>query len=169
MTRKCRGTNKRNEPCRAGPLKGGDHCAAHDPNRPDADRFGSSVQAARAGASDKPRVPKLTEVLTRRVEAEAEAIVGALFEGLDATSGMAIRVGRGVDEIVDVPDYGTRLRAAQLIFDRMLGRPKQQTEITGAEGGPLEVATLIRPDPERAQQVGKMLRDVGALGPDNGQ
>jgi hypothetical protein len=48
--RRCTGTTRAGEPCRAAPLKGCDHCSAHDPLSPAETRSGSVQQASRAGA-----------------------------------------------------------------------------------------------------------------------
>lgn len=141
--RRCQGKTKAGGRCKAAPLKDGKHCSAHDPNRPDETRFGSRVQAARAGAAEKPRVLKLTEVLNRELEAQAEGIVGALVESLAATRGVTIRIGDGMDELVSTPDFATRIKAARELLDRGLGRPKVVAEVSGPEGGPIQTSAEL--------------------------
>jgi hypothetical protein len=137
--RQCKGTNRRGEPCGVAPSKGSDWCRAHDPNLPESDRFGSREQSARAGASEKPRVPRLREALAARIEERADEIIAALLDGISATEGFTIKVGPDETEFVEHPDFKTRLQYVREALDRHLGRPKQQTEITGPEGGAVQV------------------------------
>ena len=57
-------------------------CRAHDPTVPDETRFGSSVQAAQAGASEKPRTLGVIETMRRRVEDRAEEVLTPYFDAL---------------------------------------------------------------------------------------
>jgi hypothetical protein len=58
-------------------------------------------------------------------------------------------------------DLGAHIAAAEKLLDRIYGRPKQATELTGAEGGPVEIVPVTR---EKAQAVGGILQGVGAGG-----
>lgn len=138
--RRCSGLNKRGEPCGAFPLKTGDYCRAHDPNLPDEVRFGSSVQAGVAGGSPKPRYINLREALEREIEANAERIVGAQLEALEATR---VTVNEETGEVHVHPDYATRLRAGDTITTRALGKPTQLTEVSGVDGGPVQIASTF--------------------------
>ncbi len=159
--RRCKGTNKAGERCGAAPLKGSDYCRAHDPKRPDGDRFGSPEQAAAAGASEKPRVPKLTEVLQRRVEEEAEQIIGVLFEGLEASRGITLRLGGGQDTLVETPDHTARIAAARELFDRAIGRPKQALEHSGPDGDAIRTEDTGAIDPSKLnRQQRAALREI---------
>jgi hypothetical protein len=103
-------------PC-AAPVLGGDgrFCIAHDPARREAMRA-----ARRRGGLNKAK-PRLGDVLRDRVEAEAEAIIGAYVTALH-------------DEDAD---HETRMRAADRLLDRVYGRPRQGVELSGPGGDPL--------------------------------
>lgn len=126
-TRRCAGKAKTGKRCRAVALKGRKHCRAHDPELEPAERFGTPEQAALAGAADKPRTPRPRELMLQRVLDEVDAVLAPYFEGLRATDAD----GR--------PEFRTRLRAAEALFDRLYGRPKTSTEISGPDGAPLRV------------------------------
>jgi hypothetical protein len=51
-------------------------------------------------------------------------------------------------EIVYVPDYPTRLRAAEYVLDRAWGKPAQA--ITGEEGGPVNIKAEVLTDDQLA-------------------
>lgn len=113
--RRCHATNRAGEPCRAAPLRGSQWCSAHDRQLPAADRFGSPERSAKAATGVERRLPSVTERMRERVEAESEAILAPYFEAL-AEGG----------------DVEQRMRAAERLLDRVFGRPKQATELSGA-------------------------------------
>jgi hypothetical protein len=164
MTRRnCKGTNRTGGPCKAAPLINSEWCAAHDPTRPEDDRFGSKVQSARAGASEKPRTPGLMEVLRARVEAHADEILAPYFKAL----GVGVDrdgnpIGRGAihvyhGEATDLEDLGAQIEAAERLIDRVFGKPRQTTELTGPEGGPIEIAPPVDAV-ERAVRAAELIR-----------
>lgn len=140
---RCTGTTKAGQPCQASPLKDGNYCRAHDPELPASARFGSRAQATAAGKlGGRPKAPRVVDILKERFEAEADEWLGALKDALQAHE--AVTVGFGKDAYLEmVPDHRTRLQALSIAFDRVYGRPKQQTELTGADGGPLEIVTPV--------------------------
>jgi hypothetical protein len=155
--RRCKGTNKAGKPCGAVPQKGKDWCRAHDPDLSGKDRFGSPEQAATANPAGRPRIPKVIELLSQRAEAEADRIVGTLLEQLDAERGVV--VGNGPDAYVDsVPDAPARLRAVAEILDRVAGKPRQTTELSGPEGGPVALVAADAGNPKVRQLLGDALR-----------
>ncbi|MBN8867503.1 MAG: hypothetical protein J0H98_08110 [Solirubrobacterales bacterium] len=145
---KCAGTKKNGDPCGAWALKPGtviegvevfgDHCRAHDPDLPDSARFGSKEQATDAGnQGGRPRQPRVVDILREKAEEHANLITAAYFDALDATR--PIMVGSGENAFVEeIPDHLIRLKAAEALNDRAYGKPKQISEITGPEGGPIE-------------------------------
>jgi hypothetical protein len=141
--RRCHGKTRAGKACRRAPSRGRRYCPAHDPTLAEVERFGSPEQAARAGAAPKPRAPKLREALAAKVEERAEEIIAAYVEALAATRGVIVRIGDGQDELVERPDHAARVRAADALLDRVHGRPKQQTEISGPDGGPVPVGEAI--------------------------
>lgn len=108
--RQCQAHNRAGEPCGAAPLTGSEYCRAHDPTVPEETRFGSPVQAGRAGASEKPRTPGVMEQLRQRVEEHADQILAPYFAAL-----------------ADGEDVETRMKAAERLLDRVFGRPTQST------------------------------------------
>jgi hypothetical protein len=67
-------------------------------------------------------------------------------------------VGRGEDAYAErIPDYDLRLKAAGAALDRVYGKPKQATELTGAEGGPIEHASVDPGDPETRRLAHELL------------
>ena len=71
-----------------------------------------------------------------------------------------------LDLLVDIRDQKDaknqdRIKAAIAILDRGLGKPAQAVELTGPEGGPIETAVHVTPDPAFAASV---LGELGAAG-----
>jgi hypothetical protein len=139
VTRACRGTTKAGKGCKAHPLHGTDFCMAHADEETRASvGFGGPENGAKGGKAK--RVPRLTEILRERVEAEADTLLGNLLE-LALRGERAVVVGNGPTahvEIVDDPEL--RLKATREVYDRLEGRPRQVAEITGSDGGPVELA-----------------------------
>jgi hypothetical protein len=141
--RRCKGKNQAGDPCGAYPLRPGtliedvsvtgDWCIIHDPDLPE----GAKPGGPQPGAG-RPRNPRGIDILRERFEAEADRVLNPLFDALEAD--IATVVGRGEEAMVDYqPDHRTRLLAIKEILDRVYGRPKQATEITGPQGGPVQV------------------------------
>ena len=63
---------------------------------------------------------------------DPEAVVRPILDALAATKSWLTN-----GELVTVPDHATRIKAFETVADRLLGKPTQSTEITGADGGPL--------------------------------
>jgi hypothetical protein len=57
------------------------------------------------------------------------------------------------NQFLNSDDENVQLKAAIYLTDRLYGKPKQQTEVTGKDGGPIDaeiVVTLVRPDGTRS-------------------
>lgn len=153
--RQCKGETKAGKPCKAAPLHDGEYCSAHDPNLPDETRFGSPVQAGRAGASPKPHRQRVVDVIRERIEEHIDDVLRPLFEALDADRGVV--VGSGENAMLEhVPDWDARLRAVREVLDRAYGRPKQALEHTGPEGGALAHEVIL--DAESREAIAGVLR-----------
>lgn len=63
--------------------------------------------------------------LQRRIQALKDASVGALTKAITSE------------------DPSVQLRAAIVVFDRILGKPKERTEISGPDDGPLDVTIVF--------------------------
>lgn len=188
--RGCHGLTKRKAPCDAAPLRKGTviegvtvkgkHCRAHDPDLPDSARFGSHAQAREAAKlGGRPPNPKPSEVMRRLVEEHVETVIAPHFRTLgyklernkageltivpDENGGAKIygESKEGEINVTDHDDLGAHIAAAEKLLDRIYGRPKQATELTGAEGGPVELVPVSR---EKARTVGGILSGVGARG-----
>lgn len=172
MRRQCKGETRRGRPCSVSPLTAAgaaklglpaedqDWCRAHHPDLPESARFGSRAQATEAGnLGGRPRTPRVVDVIKERIEEEVDQIVGALMDALGASEGIAVAVKGGGATLVEVPDHRTRIAAARELLDRAYGRPKQQTELTGADGGPVEVVPVKR----QGGEVVSLLRATGAV------
>lgn len=154
--RTCRGTKRDGRDCTVSPLTAAgaaklglsaedqDWCRAHHPHLPASSRFGSHAQATQAGRQGgRPRLPRVVDLLKERLEGEADEWLDALKAALNAEA--PYTVGFGEDAYVEfVPDHRTRLKAIEIALDRVYGRPKQQTELTGADGGPVEIVPVKR-------------------------
>lgn len=115
----------------------------------------------RPGAGRKKKVHPL-DALRQRFEAEAERYFEPFEQALSAMK--AVVVGNGASAHIEmVEDVALRLAAVEKLMDRIYGRPKQISEITGADGGALEVS--VPNDEERKQALAAILASTGALGP----
>lgn len=147
--RRCKGRTRAGKRCRSAALTEGDYCRAHDPLLPAEERFGSPEQAARAGGSEKPYVPKLRQTMRRRVEEEAERVLAPYFKALGVEydgQGQpvhvrgAVMVGRDKEGGVhpsDVEDLMAQIQAAERLLNRVYGKPRQAHELSGPDGGPI--------------------------------
>lgn len=156
--RKCRAKTKKGKRCQAPPLKGKDFCLAHSP----AETRESAGFIADNGKGGRPPTPKLIDIFRERLEAAVDQVMAPYFQALGITgwnedgtpivdeSAGAMEIGRsntGDVRLTDIADLGARMHAAERIIDRVHGRPRQTQEITGPQGGPVE---LISPsDAER--------------------
>jgi hypothetical protein len=97
-------------------------------------------------------VPRSTELQRQLVEEHASAVVRPFFRalGLDVDregnvtelERGAIHVGRDKDGGVhpsDVEDLAAQITAAEALLNRVYGKPRQQLEHTGPDGGPIEL------------------------------
>lgn len=122
-------------------MKDIDYCSAHNTDLPADVRFGSPQQAREAATGVARAYPRLREVVARKIEENADRIIDAQLEGLDATR--AIVVGEGESAYVELhPDYLTRARVGDMLTSRALGKPA--TRIEGpSDGGALVNINLV--------------------------
>lgn len=150
--RRCAGTTKKGQPCKAMPLKGRDTCLAHsDPDTRAS--VGFVPEAGKLGG--RPRIPRPTEVLREIVESDVLAFIEPELRILglevaydeDDRPRLRRREGGGAklyasskdgDTVVSsYEDLAAMAAAANRIFDRVYGRPRQAVEHSGPEGGPI--------------------------------
>ena len=132
MKRTCKAKTKTGKKCKAAPLKDRDVCLAH------ADEKTRESTGFRAdnGKAGRPKSPRSIDLLRERLEARQDEIIDVYLEAARATTHEI--VGHGEDrELVEVPDHAMRLKAVEALHDRAYGKPKQVSEITGPEGGPI--------------------------------
>lgn len=189
--RKCHGKTKKRKPCAANPLAPGTlidgvevkgkHCRAHDPDLPDSARFGSRAQAKAAGdQGGRPAMPKPTDIARTLIEANELALQRPYWLAL----GYDVRLGKEGPELVSIPGGGVKLHgeskdgtivvsdtldlgamqeAAERLWNRVYGKPKQATEISGPGGGPIEHDHISVPtDQQFHEEVAELLASTGA-------
>jgi hypothetical protein len=170
--RQCTATSKATgKRCRCAAMHGYDRCPTHNVLLPADARFGSSVRARDAATGVERRYPRLRETIEKEVEQKAQAIVGAAIESLQAT---AMTVDREGAEHVH-PDYLTRLRGADTLMQRALGRPSSeqtihsdvQAVVVGLNGADLEarehISALLGRRPARREEPAPRLHPVHTL------
>jgi hypothetical protein len=186
----CHGKTKRGTICDANALRrgtviegvtvSGKFCRTHDATLPDSARFGSHAQAREAAKlAGRPPMPKPSEVMRNLIEEGIEQILAPYFRtlGLKLEQGEDGRLHPVVDpeggaklfgeskegeiKITTIDDLGAHIAAAEKLLDRVYGKPKQSTELTGAEGGAVEIVPVTR---EKAKAVGGIVAAVGAGG-----
>lgn len=150
--RQCKGTTKAGKPCGANPLKDGDFCLAHS----DAETRESVGFVPDNGKGGRKPLPTPTQVARKLIEDNIAVILRPHFQvlGYDVETGPegialvpledggAKLYGESRDGVVRASPYndlGAHMAAADKLLDRIYGRPKQATEITGADGGPLKM------------------------------
>lgn len=138
------GTKGDGTPCAANPLKTGDYCISHDKEAGERAGFGGSQPGA-----GRPKNPRAVDVLRERLEEQIDRVLNPLFDALEAET-QAIALGAEDAEPISVPDHRIRLAAVREILDRSYGKPTQATEISGPDGGPLQIVDTSDPATRKA-------------------
>lgn len=155
--RRCPGLNKQGNPCRGNPLANSDKCMAHQPEEAKAlVGFGG----AQPGAG-RPRLSTPIEVAQRLVEDNVTVLLEPSFRTLgfeivnDGEGPQLRRLDNGgaklfgtkqsSGEIIvsEHDDLGAMQTAAERLFDRVYGKPRQMTEISGPDGSAIQVASTF--------------------------
>lgn len=101
------------------------------------------------------------KVMREMVEEHIIDFLKPYMEALTAEKEVVVGHGRAA-RVETVPDHRARMQAAESLFDRIYGKPKQSTVL---EGGitvePVEVPT----DDQRQLEVAKILAAAGAVAP----
>lgn len=149
---RCTGKTKKGTRCKAAPLKGTDHCLAHS----DAKIRESVGFVPDNGKAGRKPLPKPTDIARKLIEENELALQRPYWRtlGYDVVIGengpelVALQEGGaklhgesrdGDIKVSDAEDLGAMITAAEKLQDRVYGRPKQVAEISGPEGGPVEL------------------------------
>lgn len=154
---RCSGTHVTGRPCRGWAIKGTGLCMGHQPKEIQME-YGFDPANGKGGR----RKPNALEIMRVRVEAEIDEILKPFFDGLTAEKALAVSGGykeAGYVEYVDDP--AIRMKAAEALLDRVYGKPKQTTELSGPDGGPVSIE--LPKTSERASDVARILAGAGAL------
>lgn len=150
--RRCKGTTKAGKACGANPLKDSDFCLAHS----DAKTREAVGFVADNGKQGRPKLPTPTAVARKLIEENIVVILRPHFRalGFDVETGEhgvvlvplegggAKLYGESRDGVVRASGYddlGAQIAAADKLLDRIYGKARQSTEITGADGGPVKL------------------------------
>lgn len=148
---RCTATTKAGTPCKAPPLNGTKLCMSHSP----AETRESLGFVADNGKGGRKPNPRAVDVLRERLEERIDEVLDPLFEALEAEASIVVGAG-----LVRQPDHRTRITAVRELLDRVYGKPKQQTEITGANGGPVEIVAPLDAA-ERSARAARLLKAQG--------
>lgn len=149
--------NANGQLCRAYARKGKPTCIGHaDKAEQDEAGFGGPENGRKGGAAG--RRPRPTEVMRRLVEQHVEAVLAPHFRTLGydvvrdeetgeltivANPGGGAKIyGESKDgdiRLTTIDDLGAHIAAAEKLLDRVYGRPRQTTEISGPGGGKLDI------------------------------
>ena len=154
--RKCNGIKDDGSACGAAPLKDNDYCLAHsDQETRELIGFGG----AQPGAG-RPAKPKPSEIARELVEEHIESTIRPHFNALgyevvidengahleEKSDGGAKLYGESKDGYINVSehdDLGAMIQASEKLLDRVYGRPKQVSEVSGPDGAPVQVASTF--------------------------
>lgn len=148
---RCTAATTTGKPCQAHPLKGTSLCLAHS-DRQSRESLGFRADNGKGGRKPNPRA---VDVLRERLEARIDEVLDPLFEALEAEASIVVGTG-----LVRQADHRTRITAVRELLDRVYGKPKQQTEITGANGGPVQFVAPLDAA-ERSARAAALLKAQG--------
>lgn len=185
MSETCKAKTKAGKRCQRWPMQGSEYCntAGHDPEALASVGFGSHAQAREAGIQGgRPRLKRPTEIAQQLIEDNIAVILRPHFRTLgfdveitgegelrltESEDGGAKIYGESKDGVIRVSaldDLGAMIAAAERLLDRVYGKPKQSTELTGADGGPIEHDHIgIPSDADFHREVAGLLSEAGAL------
>lgn len=157
--RRCTAKTKQGKRCRNGPVARHEQCIAHLPRTvKDSLGFGGPQEG-----SGPPRLPRPHEELRRRIEQDIDRWLAPLEAALSTSKPVVMwdqAEGRHRIELVSDPELG--MKAMKLAFDRVYGRPRQQVELTGEDGGAVRISEETFADPKIREGLHELVRRVGA-------
>jgi hypothetical protein len=134
-------------------------CFAHIPSE-FRKRWGIGEFGGDVNHPGRPRKPRPNEVLRELIENEMAEWLAPIREALLATKPTVVGNGRSA-RIEWSPDHRTRLQAVDSALDRVYGKPKQTSEVSGMIN--LNADVVVPTDDERAMEVANILAESGAL------
>jgi hypothetical protein len=134
-------------------------CFAHIPSE-FRKRWGVGEFGGDVNHPGRPRKPRPNEVLRELIENEMAEWLAPIREALLATKPTVVGNGRSA-RIEWSPDHRTRLQAVESALDRVYGKPKQTSEVSGMIN--LNADVVVPTDDERAMEVAEILAESGAL------
>lgn len=175
--RKCTGQTKYGGGCAAPAMIGEAFCYAHhpDPKVRAAHRETLALAAENSGGVSAPSPLQMARAATekaavhmvqpylRSIGLEARVVDGEI-EFVETEGGGAKLFAASKDGLVRVSDHddlGAQMAAVEKLLDRVFGKPKQTTEMTGSGGGPIRAEVVSTSD--RAAEVARILAEAGAL------
>jgi hypothetical protein len=97
--------------------------------------------------------------MRERVEERIDEILAPYFNQLSGAMMFAKWQGEVIPS--EHPDTGARIEAAEALLDRVYGKPRQVTELTGRGGGPVRLSEEVFADPETQKVLRDAVRRVG--------
>lgn len=166
----CTGITSASAACSAFPLKDSEPpvCLAHaDQETRERAGFGGAQPN-----SGRPKLPKPMDLARQLVEEHAAALLRPHFKSLGLLlndDGTVLELPSGAvvvhqGEATDIEDLGAQIAAARELLDRVYGKPKQATEITGKDGTPL--GPMFVTDPALAEDARALLRRAASASSD---
>lgn len=155
LRKRCASTNSTGAPCANRAVLDDGFCVFHTPQS-------DVVRSRFLAGPDHTNGPGATskfDLWRAQILEEFDEWVQPYRQALNAKVTAAYQ---GVVTISDVVDAGAGVSAAEKVFDRLFFKPAQRTEVTGAAGGPIEIAEVPL-DSERAEAVAAILRSTGAV------
>lgn len=152
---RCKAKTKKGKRCRNGAVVDG-VCLSHAPrNVKDERGFGGSQEG-----SGRPRLPRPHEVLREKIEADIESWLAPLI--VARGKGKPIKTWDGKQhKIIYVDDPELGMKATKLAFSLVYGKPRQPLEITGEDGGAIELETDLA-DPAVKEALFDVARAIDA-------
>lgn len=154
--KRCTSTTKAGAPCKAPAKNGTDFCVNHawmaetyPPVPVKTDEILSDRRAIQAKQKTIRRtvIDEMCEVAER----DPKRIFKPLFDALEATKTVYNPLLQQ-DVQTTAPDWDVRLRAVQMLTDRLYGKPTARQEVTGAEGGPVTINAVVLQLAQKAAQ-----------------
>lgn len=138
-------------------------CRSHAPqewlDRLGIKRFGGPTSTSGANSGVKRRVSNPHRIMREMVEEKIIDFLKPYMEALTAEKEVVVGHGRSA-HVVRVPDHRARMQAAESLFDRVYGKPKQQTVL---EGSVAFEPTKVPTDKDRELEVAQILAAAGAI------